>query len=315
MSQLSAPRPPEKTSENWKRHVALFLASQNVSHFGSLLVQHAINWHITLTTQSGSMMMIAIICAFLPMLLVTPFAGVWADRYNRRLLIIAADALIALCTLALALLFLAGYGSVWLLFAASAFRSLGAGIQMPAVGALLPQITPVEHLTKVNAANSTIQSTVALFSPMLGGALLMAASIEAVFFVDVVTAAVAILIVWFFLKVGAHQKALAKQQATYLADLREGARYIRRQPFLKAFFAFNAAFFLLLGPVAFLTPLQVARNFGDEVWRLTAIEVGFSAGMMLGGALMAVWGGFRNKVHSMAGSSPKLCVKIAPGNG
>ena len=54
-----------------------------------------------------------------------------------------------------------------------------------------------------------------------------------------------------------------------------------------------------MGPMAFLTPLQVARSFGEEVWRLSAIEVGFSLGMMLGGMLIAWWGGFPNKVHSM----------------
>ena len=52
-------------------------------------------------------------------------------------------------------------------------------------------------------------------------------------------------------------------------------------------------------PAAMLTPLQVTRTFGSDVWRLTAVEVGFSIGMALGGALISVWGGFRNKVHTM----------------
>jgi DHA3 family macrolide efflux protein-like MFS transporter len=55
-----------------------------------------------------------------------------------------------------------------------------------------------------------------------------------------------------------------------------------------------AVFFILVGPVAFLTPLQVTRSFGDDVWRLTAIEVTFSIGMMVGGVIMASWGGFKN---------------------
>jgi len=244
--------------------------------------------------------MIAIIAGFLPTLLISPFAGVWADRYSRKLLIIVADSLIALATLALALLFLAGYGSVWLLFAASAVRSLGAGIQMPAVMAFLPQIAPQDALTKVNATNGAIQSTVSLFAPMLAGALLMVASIEWIFFVDVFTAAVAVAILAYFLRVSVHQSAMEKQHASYFADVRAGLAYINQNVFLKAFFAFNALFFVCLGPVAFLTPLQVARTFGDQVWRLTAIEMGFSIGMTLGGILIAWWGGFRNKTHSMA---------------
>jgi DHA3 family macrolide efflux protein-like MFS transporter len=52
-------------------------------------------------------------------------------------------------------------------------------------------------------------------------------------------------------------------------------------------------------PASFLTPLQVARSFGNDVWRLTAIEVTFSIGMILGGIVMASWGGFKNRIHSM----------------
>jgi DHA3 family macrolide efflux protein-like MFS transporter len=68
---------------------------------------------------------------------------------------------------------------------------------------------------------------------------------------------------------------------------------------VKQFFLFCAFFFVLAAPVAFLTPQQVARSFGDEVWRLTAIEITFSIGMMAGGIFMASWGGFANKIHTM----------------
>jgi len=103
----------------WKRNTALFLISQTVSLFGSLLVEYAIVWHITLSTQSGAMMTISIICGFLPMFVLSPFAGVWADRYNRKVLIAAADAGIALATLVVAVLFMTGHNAIWMLFVAS----------------------------------------------------------------------------------------------------------------------------------------------------------------------------------------------------
>ncbi|MDD4762608.1 MAG: MFS transporter, partial [Sphaerochaetaceae bacterium] len=67
-----------ESQSSWKKHTIFFLASQNISLFGSMLVQYAIMWHITLTTQSGTMMMISIICGFIPTLIISPFAGVWA---------------------------------------------------------------------------------------------------------------------------------------------------------------------------------------------------------------------------------------------
>lgn len=73
---------------NWKKNISLFLGSQAISLFGSSLVQLAIMWYITLTTQSGVMMTISIICGFLPTFILSPIAGVWADRYNRKTLIL-----------------------------------------------------------------------------------------------------------------------------------------------------------------------------------------------------------------------------------
>jgi len=289
----------QPTRDKWNRNIVLFLTSQTVSLFGSYLVQYAIMWHITLRTQSGVMMTISIICGFLPTFFVSPFAGVWADRFSRKRLIILADAFIALATLILALLFLRGYEALWLLFVVSAIRALGAGVQIPAIGAFIPQMAAGEMLTKVNAAMTSIESLVSLLSPMAGGALLTMASIEAIFFIDVVTAVVAILILILFLDVPVHTGALNKPATGYFADMREGYNYIRRHRYIRNFFIFCAIFFVLAAPATFLTPLQVVRSFGSDVWRLTAIEVAFSVGMMLGGLVMAVWGGFRNKIHTM----------------
>ena len=155
--------------------------------FGSTLVQYAIMWYIVLETQSGIMSTIYIICGFLPTFLLSPFAGVWADRFNRKKLIMWSDSIIALSTLILAVLFLAGYDSIWMLFAVSAIRALGAGVQTLAVGALLPQLAPAEMLTRVNGIYNSIQSFVTLLSPMLSGALMTMATIESIFFIDVLT--------------------------------------------------------------------------------------------------------------------------------
>jgi DHA3 family macrolide efflux protein-like MFS transporter len=283
--------------ENWKKNIIIFLSSQTISLFGSSLVQYAIMWHITLTTQSGMMMTLFILCGFLPTFILSPFGGVWADRYNRKVLIILSDGLIAVSTLAMAIVFLMGYEAVWLLFVMSAIRAIG--IQGPAVGAILPQIVPEDKLTKVSGINGSIQAIIMFVSPMASAALLTMASLEIIFFIDVVTAAIAIVTLLVFLKIPVHAKASEVQTLSYLDDFKAGLTYINNHAFLKKFFLFFALFFVLMAPAAFLTPLQVVRSFGDGVWRLTAIEITFSIGMMLGGGIIASWGGFSNKVHTM----------------
>ena len=284
--------------ENWKKETVLFLTSQSLSILGTMLVQYAIMWHITLTTQSGIMMTISIVAGFLPTFILSPFAGVWADRFDRKRLIMLADLGIALTTLIAAIVFWSGWGSIWILFTMSAVRAFGSAVQNPAVGAFLPQFVPEDQLMRVNGINGSIQSVIMIASPMLSGALMTVATLEAIFMIDVVTAALAVLVLS-FLKVEPHARALEKGKIDYFADLRDGVNYVRKHPFVRGFFIFTAFFHILITPVATLTPLQVTRTFGNDIWRLTAVEIAFSVGMLLGGLLMASWGGFKNRIHSM----------------
>ncbi len=283
---------------NWKNKAALFLASQTVSMFGSSLVQYAITWYITLTTKSGVLMTVSILCWLLPNFIMAPFAGVWADRYSRKKLIALSDAMVALVTLAMAVLFLNGYNSLWLIFIGTALRAFGSGVQAPAVGAVLPQLVPQEKLTRINGINSSLQSAITLISPAISGALLAMAKIEYIFFIDVATAAAAITILLAFIDIPLHAKARQNEKSGYFKDMKSGLDYIKRSSFLIRLFIFYGIFFILIAPTAFLSQLQVTRSFGADVWRLTAVEIAFSAGMIIGGAAIASWGGFKNRVRT-----------------
>lgn len=283
----------------WQRRTVLFLAGQTVSLFGSSLVQYAIIWHITLSTSSGVMMTIATLCGFLPQIAISLFAGVWADRYNRRFLIMGADAGIALATLVLALLFLSGYREIWLLFLILGLRSIGSGIQTPAVTAFIPQIVPPDRLMRVNGVNGSVQSLVMLLAPAASAPLLKYASLESIFFIDVITAAAAIVIL-LCLKVPPHHRALQKIRGGYFTDLKNGITYAARHRFIRALMAVYAVLMFLVTPAAMLTPLMITRTFGDEVWFLTFNEIAFGAGAMAGGVLIAWKGGFRNRMYTIA---------------
>lgn len=285
--------------QNWKKSIILFLSGQAVSLFGSAVVEFAIIWHITLTTKSGTMMTISMICVFVPRLLISPFSGVWADRYNRKLLIIWADAGIAFTTILLAIIYISGYQELWLLFVAMAIRSVGTGIQTPAVGAILPQIVPTDKLLKVNGLNSSLQSIITLLAPAVSGALLAAIPLGMIFFVDVATASIAVIITS-LLAVKSHVKDRNSINVGYYEDLKMGIEYARKNIFVRSMLIIYAVFYFCITPAAFLATLYIARTFGDEVWRLTVYEIGFSTGALLGGLIIARWGGFRNGIDTIA---------------
>ena len=291
---------------HWKRDVGLFLTGQTVSLFGSMLVQYAVMWHLTLTTRSGTVMALAALFGFLPQAIVSIFGGVWADRLNRKVLIIVADAAIAASTLALALFMLTGVDSLWLIYATLVVRSMGAGIQTPAVSALVPQIVPAQHLIRVNGILGSIQSAMALLAPAVAGVLYATASIVAIFFVDVVTAVIGI---GLLASVAVPTIVRAGGRPGYFTDLVEGVRYVATHRLIRWLLLLFGIIFLLTVAPSYLTPLMVVRSFAgdffglDEVAKLSILEISFSVGMLLGGVVISIWGRTKNKVLMIIGSS------------
>ena len=285
--------------EHWQSKTSWFLSGQAISLFGSSLTQFAIVWYVTLTTSSGMMIMLSSLCSFLPQILISMFGGVWADRHNRKFLIMIADGAIAFSTLILAIIFMTGYKELWLLFLVSAIRSAGAGVQTPAVSALIPQLVPPDKLMRINGVNTTIQSLTMLVSPAVSGAVLSVAGLETAFFIDVVTAAIAILIMSRIKVSKVEREDDQKEQMGVLDDLKYGIRYVWKNPFLRAFLGFYAVLMFLITPAALLTPLMTTRSFGEEVWRLTANEMVWSFGTVIGGIIIAAWGGFKNRIHTL----------------
>lgn len=282
-----------------KRNITLFLLSQSVSMFGTSLVQYAIMWSITLETQSGWMVTLFVLAGFVPTLMLSPLAGVWADRYSRKTLILCADASIAFCTLLMALLFFMGFKGFEMLFIITALRALGTAVQTPATLAILPQLVPQEKLTKINGIQSSLQSLNYFIAPAFGGALLAWLPLKSILLIDVGTAIIGIIVLMFFVKVPDREKPQRTSEKGYFDEFRKAFSFICAQRVLLSLFFYLSLLFFFVATPTFLTPLQVARSFGTDVWRLVAVEVAFSNGMLLGGVFMVRWGGFKNHVHTM----------------
>lgn len=278
------------------KQVGLFLTAQTISLFGSSLVQYAIIWYVTLTTGSGSMMTIATIAAFLPQIIVSFFAGVWIDKYDRKKIIMISDGIIAAVTLLLAISFLMGFTSIWLLFLVLLVRSAGTGIQTPAVNAFIPQLVPPEKLMRINSIYNTLGALMMFLPPAISALILTFMSIEATFFIDVVTAVIGIGLTSFI--VANPYKKQDEEITTYVHQLKQGITYVKNHVLVRRLLIYQLVVFFLVSPAAFLTPLMVIRSFGPEIWRLSLNEITFGGGAVLGGFLLSLWGGFKYKIHT-----------------
>ncbi|MBU2712431.1 MFS transporter [Zooshikella harenae] len=158
-------------SSYWKQTTVLFLSAQFISLLGSSIVQHAIIWHIVINTSSGAMVAISTICGFLPQIAISFYAGPWLDRFDKKRVNMMSDGLIALATAMIFISFILGFKSIWLLFLALIFRSLGTGIQTPAVNAMIPLMVPREHLVRVNGLLSSFNALTMLMSPVISASI------------------------------------------------------------------------------------------------------------------------------------------------
>ena len=277
---------------------ALFLASQAVSLLGSSIVQFAIIWYVTLETSSGGWVALLSAAAYIPQFLISFFSGVWADRYPRKLLIIAADGVIAIATLLLVLLLpqISRNETIYVaLVLISAIRSLGTGIHTPAVNATVPQLVEEEHLMKFNGINATVQSVVQFAAPAIAGSILTWGSFRGTLMVDVVTAMVGIGLL------GAIVIPFEKRTETIpvFAEMQEGFRYAAKERFLGKLIMLFGLFIFLCVPAGFLATLFVSRYYGDTYFHMTLVEVIGFLGMMAGGLLISTWGGFKRHTKTL----------------
>ena len=136
-------------NQNWAiRFIPLWLG-QALSLLGSQLVQFAIIWYLTQTTNSVTTLAVASMIGLLPQVLLSPLIGTWVDRGSRRLIMIAADSTVALATLGLAVLFASGLIQVWHIYVALFIRAVAGGFHQSAFGASVVLLVPKEHLARL----------------------------------------------------------------------------------------------------------------------------------------------------------------------
>jgi DHA3 family macrolide efflux protein-like MFS transporter len=301
-SSQEALKPQGESMPGWKKKVTVFLVGQTITTFGSLLVQYALLWHLTLTTKSGVVLALAAVFGFLPQAIVSIFAGVWADRVNRKVMIILSDSTIALATLGLAFFMLSGVDDLWLVFLVMAVRSVGAGIQMPAISALIPQIVPTDKLMRVNGINSSVQSSLLIIGPVAAAGIYSTVSLAAILFVDVVTAVIGLSLLA-TIAVPTLSRAASNDKPSYFTDLKEGLNYIFSHDLVRWVMVIYSIVFLLVVAPSNLSPLMLVRTFGGDVWLLTVLELSFGIGMVAGGALMAIFASKMDRLGLMVGTS------------
>ena len=313
--------PSQPQARNWTRRFFTIWTGQALSLFGSALVQFALIWWLTQESGSATVLAIATLVGMLPQIVLGPFAGALVDRWNRRLIMIAADLTIALVSLLLAYLFATGTVQIWHIYAVMAVRALGGAFHYPAMAASTPLMVPNEQLTRVNGLNQALQGVNSLVAPPVGALLLGFLPTQGILLIDVFTAMLAILPLLFLTvpQPERHKEDHAGTKPSLIRDVRDGLAYVRTIPGFTAIIFMALFLNFLLVPTGALVPLLVTKHFGKGAIELGLLESAMGVGIIAGGILLSIWGGFKKKIAtSLMGiiglGLGVMLVGIAPAN-
>jgi len=288
-----------ENSKPWAPRFFTIWTGQAFSLLGSQLVSFAVIWWLTQTTGSATVLATASLVGLLPQVILGPISGTLVDRWSRRLTMIVADGLIALATIVLAILFALGHVQIWQVYALLFVRSVCGGFHWPAMQASTSLMVPKEHLSRIQGLNQMLQGGMSIASAPLGALLLAWLPMEGILAIDVFTAMLAI-IPLFFLQVPQPERRdlqpEAQGKSSVWQDFRAGLRYVWGWPGLMLIGIMATVINFLLTPAFSLLPILVTRHFNGQALQLATLESFSGIGFIVGGLILSAWGGFKRRI-------------------
>lgn len=290
--------------ENWLRNFLPMFVGQIVSLLGSSMVQFALVWYITKETGSATVLATATTLAIIPSIILGPFVGALVDRWNRKRVMIWSDLIVALATAVLAILFALNLTEIWHIMVILFIRSLAGTFQDPAKSASISLMVPKDQLTRLGGINQVVGGLLNTFSPALGALLMELLPIQGVLAVDIITAAIAILMMIFLVKVPQPKSTAVSAKVSpksLFADVKFGFKYMASWPGLLSIVLIACSLNLVLAPASNLMPLLITDFFKKGAKELAWFEAAIGIGSILGGLLLGIWGGFKRKILNILG--------------
>ena len=180
-------------TKGWRVPFFTIWSGQAFSLLGSQLVGFALVWHLTESTGSATVLATAAMMEWLPRVLLGPLAGTLVDRWNRRVVMLAADSLTAAATAGMMVLGWAGVLELWHIYLLMMVRSVGGAFHFPAMLASTSLMVPEDQLVRVQGLNQLLQGVMNIAAPPLGALLVAILPLHGILGVDIGTAALAVL--------------------------------------------------------------------------------------------------------------------------
>jgi len=295
---------------NWKLKFLVIWSGQAISILTSAVLQMALIWHLTITTGSALVLSLASVAGFLPMALLGSFAGAFVDRWNRKLTMIIADLFIATISLSLVIYTLFAELPFWLVMAVLFLRSIGTAFHLPAINAVTPLIVPDSSLTKCAGYTQSLQTLGYIAGASIAAILYPIWGVNGMVALDVggaILASITIVVV----KIPSVATTAQEKSKNLFDEIKEGYKIIHDNKGLFSLLWIGVIFSFLYAPVNALFPLMSMNYFGGTTLHASIAEVTFTLGMFIGGIILGLWGGFKNRGITMISAIALMGITIS----
>ena len=273
-------------SSNTFKNYLFFWSGQLFSLLGSTIVQFVIIWWITVETKDLTIISVAAFFSFLPQFIFGPLAGVFADRWNRKIMIGLSDFFQAITTFSLVLLFFFDIQEVWMIILINSFRGLFQGFHWPAVNAIIPLMIPKEHLSRMNAINYLFTGLVNTMGPVIAGSFLLILPINQILWVDILTFFFAIIPLLLIKIPPLPKRENIKKEKSYVKEFKNGLRAIKLVPGLLTLLFVATILNFLGNPYGTLMVYYVEVTHFGTVENTAIVLSSIQAGMFVGAIIV-----------------------------
>ena len=234
-----------------------------------------------LTDAASALGLIAIAVA-LPMLFVSPFGGVIADRYNKRTLLLLTQGIIALANAVLGVLIIADLIEFWHLLVGALFLGLTISLAMPARNALVPQLIPQHKLMNAVSLQMGGMNLTRIIGPVLAGVLIAPIGLGAVWSLSVVLYAVAMATT---LLLPQHGMVSYGSQERFMTEMKDGFKFAMGDPLIRLLILTGLVMPLFAFPVQLVLPVFAEQVFDGGATALGVLMASAGVGGLMGALL------------------------------
>jgi len=284
-----------KEPQNMRTFVTIWIG-QLVSIVGSGLTSFALGVWIFQQTGKATPFALTVLFGNLPAVLLGPLAGSWADRFNRKKIMLLADTADALVTLTAFLLLISGHLQIWNIYLIVILGSICGAFQEPAFNASVVMLVPKKDLQRANGLSQGSNAMGNLVPPLLAGLLFGLIGLQGIFLIDFITffAALGTMVIS---RIPQPERIEPQEKTSQWQEAMAGWRYLRLNAGLLGLVFYFAVVNFMLNFAAVLTSPMVLAKFSPAV--LGYVQTAGGSGMLIGSLLLSVWGGPKKKIISI----------------